>query len=247
MTTDFDKGQHMLIDREVLEKEIEAADLSEEDSVIEIGAGTGVLTEELVKRAGKVLAFEIDERFREQLDKLESKNLKLVFEDALKNNWEGYNKIVSNIPYFLSEQIIMKAIESDTKTLVLIVGEEFKNKVAAGDEKTGVIINLFFKMKPLGIVKGESFLPKTKVNSWIIRLTRKSEEKNKVLRRIVMKKAKIKNAIIFSLVEFGKTKNEAREILKTLEISPQVLNKPIQKSTGKFLLFLKKKLEDNIA
>lgn len=244
MTTDFDKGQHLLIDREVLEKEIEAADLKEEDSVLEVGAGSGVLTEELAKRAGRVLAFEIDERFREQLDKLKSKNLRIIFGDALKYSWKGYNKIVSNIPYFLSEQIIMKAIESDTKNLVLIVGEEFKNKVIEGDEKIGVIINLFFKMKPLGIVKGESFLPKTKTNSWIIRLTRKSEEKDKILRKIVMKKAKVKNAIIFSLVEFGQTKNKAREIIKTLGISQQVLDKPIQKSTGKFLLFLKKKLED---
>ena len=69
-----EKDQHLLTDKKILAEEMRAAELSEEDRVIEIGAGAGILTAELVEKAGKVLAFELDKQFKEELDKLKNKS-----------------------------------------------------------------------------------------------------------------------------------------------------------------------------
>ena len=67
-------GQHFLVDKHILEKEISVAELSKDDKVIEVGAGRGFLTEELVKKSKEVLAFEIDEELSDFLDALEKKH-----------------------------------------------------------------------------------------------------------------------------------------------------------------------------
>src|SRR3989344_2026105 len=93
-----EKEQHILIDNKILEKEIEISDITKKDNIIEIGAGPGNLTIELAKKANKVLAFEIDEKFKENLDNLKI-NIEIIYGNALNYSWKGYNKIVSNIPY----------------------------------------------------------------------------------------------------------------------------------------------------
>ena len=108
----FNKGQHVLINNSIIDKEISMANLSKKDRVIEIGAGTGILTKKISSKALRVLSFEIDDIFENKLNELEknSSNIKIIIGDALKYNWSSYNKIVSNIPYYLSEAILMKAI-----------------------------------------------------------------------------------------------------------------------------------------
>jgi 16S rRNA (adenine1518-N6/adenine1519-N6)-dimethyltransferase len=86
---DFDKGQHFLIDLNIIKKEVDVANISKKDKIIEIGAGEGNLTSELVKKAGKVLAFEIDKRYAIKLNFLEknNKNLKVIYNNALHYSW----------------------------------------------------------------------------------------------------------------------------------------------------------------
>lgn len=246
MFQDLNKGQHFLVNKEILKKEIEIANLSEKDSVIEIGGGEGILTNELVKKAGKVLCFEIDKRFQKTLDKIknENKNLEITYDNALKYSWEKYNKIVSNIPYNLSEQTIMKSIEDNISSLTLIVGENFKEILSSRETKIGFASNLFFNIKFITEVKKEDFSPPPRVDSWLIHLDKKEKfnPHEKILQKILTKKGKIKNAIIYSLVEEGKTKNQSKEILEKMKIPENILNKPVKKITGKFLLNFEKEL-----
>ncbi|MCX6742009.1 MAG: hypothetical protein NTX24_02430 [Candidatus Pacearchaeota archaeon] len=247
-----EKDQHLLIDRKILIEEIRAATLSKKDRVIEIGAGTGILTAELIESAEKVLAFELDKQFKEDLEKLKTinKNLEIIYGNALNFNWKGYDKIVSNIPYTLSEPIILKAIKEDIPFLVLIVSESFKEVLMNKETKIGAICGLFYQIKPLLFVDKTCFSPSPSVDSWLIKLERKEvKEKDnetarisKILASFVLKKGKIKNALIFSLVEQGKTKNQAREILERLKIPEKVLEKPVEKITGRFLKNLKETL-----
>lgn len=232
-------GQHFLIDKMIVEKEISVADLSNKDSVIEIGAGRGFLTEELAKKSKEVLAFEIDEELSDFLDALEKKhdNLKIVYGDALKSSWKGYNKLVSNIPYHLSEAIIMKAIDSGIDEIVLIVGENFKGLIEEDKEKVGIIVNVFFDFKSIMLVSKKNFSPEPKIDSWLIKLKRKwkSSKKERILQNIVTKKGKIKNAIVNSLVNEGMTKNQAREIIKKMNLNEYTLNKLVASLTGMVL------------
>jgi 16S rRNA (adenine1518-N6/adenine1519-N6)-dimethyltransferase len=99
-------GQHFLINKKIIKKEIEESNISKRDSVIEIGAGEGILTEEIAKRAKEIIVFEVDKRYSKKLDLLvkKYKNLKIIYDDAFNYSWKGCNKIVSNIPYFISEK-----------------------------------------------------------------------------------------------------------------------------------------------
>jgi 16S rRNA (adenine1518-N6/adenine1519-N6)-dimethyltransferase len=243
-----EKQQHLLKSKESVNRLVEEAELSETDRIIEIGAGTGNITEELVKKAGDILAFETDEKFKKYLDKIKGKNLKIIYANALNYDWRGYDKIVSNIPYSLSEPVIIKAIEDKTELIVLIVGENFKEILEKKETKIGIIADLFFDLTPIIEIDKRSFTPQPKVNSWIVKLERKTNlsKTSQILQNIVMKKGKIKNAILYSLVESGKTKKKAREIIEHLNIDKFVLEKPVKSITGKFLRLLNERLEEII-
>src|SRR3989344_2387475 len=132
--------QHFLIDKKVIALEISSSNLSKEDKVIEVGAGKGNLTEELVKKSKEVLAFEVDIGLNVFLDKLQEEygNLKIIYGDAIKHSWKGYDKLVSNVPYSITEPLIKKAIESYIDEMVLIVGENFKEIVSENKSKAGI-------------------------------------------------------------------------------------------------------------
>lgn len=241
-----EKDQHLLKDSAAI---ISAAELRKKDRVIEIGAGTGIITQELAKKACKVLAFEIDAQFKENLKLLEKKypNLNIVYGSALDYGWRGYNKIVSNIPFSLLEPTILKAISEETNMLVLIVSESFRKNLLS-DSKIGLVARLFFSIAPMTQLKKEDFFPEPKTECWIIKLKRKKTKSriDLILREIVLSERKIKNAIIYALAKTGKTKNQAREMLKQMGIDERALGKPAKKATAKFLLILRENLKQNI-
>jgi len=247
MKQDLDKGQHFLIDKEVIKKEVEIAKISKKDRVIEVGAGEGNLTTELIKRAGKVIAFEIDKRYSKKLCLLErnNRNLNIIYDNALNYSWKNCTKIVSNIPYFISEQLVKKSVFDDVPFLVLIVGENFKKIIEEKKTKIGIIANLFYNIKPIVKVNQESFFPKPKVDSWLIKFEKKKELEfpDSVLASIIKKRGKIKNALIHALMEIGKTKRESRIIIGKMDLHKQILEKQVSRITGKFLIRLEKELK----
>ena len=243
MKQDREFGQHFLINKDVLKKEIEVANLTKKDNVVEIGAGQGTLTKEILKKAGKVLAFEIDESLKEELEK---NKIEVNFSDALKSSWQGYNKIVSNIPYNLSEQVVLKAIQDGIEELVLIVGESFKEILEKKETKIGIIADLFFEFEPVIFIDKKSFSPEPRVNSWLIKLKVKDASNHeKILQEIILRDGKTKNAIIHALMNERKTKNQAREILEKMNLDEEVLDKSNKNITGKVLLMIKKFFEEN--
>lgn len=246
MEPNLNKGQHFLIDYKVIEKEIEAAKISKQDKIIEIGAGEGNLTSELVKKAGEVIAFEIDKRYSEALNLLKDKNqnLKIIYDDALKHSWKDA-KIVSNIPYFISEQVITKCIKDDVQEMVLIVGEKFKWKLNGKESKIGIIANLFYNIEFIEKVSNQYFFPIPRVESWMIRFERKKKfsKAEELLIYILKGEGKLKNSILHALVNSGKTKNQARGIIEKMGLHENVLEKPIGSITGRILLRLKEWVE----
>ena len=248
ITKDLDKGQHFLVDNEIIKKEVAFANISKKDRIIEIGAGGGNLTAELVKKADEVLAFEIDKRYAKKLESLKkkNKNLKIIYDDAFNYSWKNYTKIVSNIPYFISEQLINKAIKDETPEMTLIVGEKFKEKLSISQKsKIGIISNLFYDIEFALKVNKKCFSPQPRVNSWLIKLKKKEKfsDMESILISILRRSGKLKNAIIYSLVKKGWTKKESKRIIKDMNIQEQVLEKPISRITGKFLIRLAENLE----
>ena len=105
-------GQNFLIDKNTINKIIEIIKPNNKDSILEIGPGHGALTNELLHSCKKLYAIEIDPLLCKNL-KRDYSNLKIINKDILKweNNKINYNKIVGNIPYNISSQIIFKFLE----------------------------------------------------------------------------------------------------------------------------------------
>jgi len=109
-------GQNFLSDKNLLEKIVNKAEVSEEDIVLEIGAGAGTLTEVLSAHAKKVISFEIDKDLIEHLsEKFDGTNVELHFDDIMKIDDEQINnivggrfKLVANLPYYVTSPIITR-------------------------------------------------------------------------------------------------------------------------------------------
>jgi len=239
------KSQHMLEDEKILNEIIENADISENEKILEIGAGTGNLTKLLAEKSKEVVSFEVDEKFKEILKEIKNKNknLEIIFDSCLNYSWTKFDKIIANIPYFLSEAILIKAINSEIKNLVLVVGERLKEKLL-GEDKIGLIVKKFYEVKPIIKIEKEKFNPVPRVNSWMIKLEKKKEisELDKMLLEIVLNKGKIKNSIIKSLTSRGYTKNQSRDVLEKLKLYIPVKEKPTQRITAKLLKNIEEEL-----
>lgn len=234
MNENFELGQHFLVDKNVLKKEIEVANLSLRDKVLEIGCGTGFLTKELLKKSGEVFGFEIDKNCGVDLKKIKTEKLKIIFDNALNYSWRGYNKIVSNIPYYLSEGIIKKACFEEIDELVLIVGENFKKNLEENEKLSGVLANVFYDIKIIEKINKNSFVPIPRVNSFLIKMKRKPlSDLQKFVLYFFSKSGKIKNILISYYLTKGFTKNQAREKLKDFNLPERILDKPGFRITGR--------------
>lgn len=203
-------GQNFLKDRNILRKEVELADVKGK-KVIEIGAGDGRLTEEIVRaNPGVVYAFEKDSGLVGMLRKKFSDEKKVVVieGDFLKQKVPGFEVALGNIPYYISSYIIFRLAEFIFERAVLIVQKEFAEKmVAKVNEKNygrlSVTSQLAFDVKLVQKVPRHLFQPKPKVDSAIILLKPRgkkiSEYEEEIIRLLFQHKNKtVRNSLLDS-------------------------------------------------
>ena len=179
-------GQNFLFDPSILLKIIRSADLSDNDTVVEIGPGPGRLTRLLAERVQKVIAIELDpylyNKLREELNDLE--NVDLVLGDALKFPFEQLRhfKVVANIPYYITTPIIFRLIAARTvlQSMTLTIQKEVAERIVAkpGGKDYGVLsIGTQFYTAPelMFIIPKEAFRPMPKVDSAVIHMTMRKE------------------------------------------------------------------------
>ena len=175
-------GQHWLNDKSSLIAMCNAGMLKVNDVVLEIGPGPGALTKLLVERAKQVYAVEFDRVLAESLpSKVDANNLVVINQDFLKfdlNTLPSIYKVVANIPYYLSGEIVRVLCESANppKLAALLVQKEVAQRMSAlpGDLSIlGVTTQMYYQVDALEIVKKELFWPIPKVDSQIIRLTKR--------------------------------------------------------------------------
>ena len=178
-------GQHFLVDRSALSAIVDAAALSADDDVLEIGPGPGVLTAALAERAHSVTAVEIDERMVAVLhDTVGGRaNVRIVRADALEVDLYGLGprpptRIVANLPYQITSPLLMKFLEDDRRAprIVVLVQEEVARRIVArpSDVKERGFLSVFVQSFAIpAIVRGvpaRSFRPPPKVDSAIVAL-----------------------------------------------------------------------------
>lgn len=235
------KDQFFLIDDKILNQIIDFSDLKDSDVVLEIGVGTGNLTRKLVPKVKKVLAFEIDEKFKPFLADLPD-NVKLNFEDVhpffdLKGKFthsKEFNKVVSNLPYSLCEPLLHNLTFLECDKVVLLVPEKF-----AKSAKTSPVFSSFFQIEVKLKVPRSSFYPVPKTNSVVIDLKKlpdpvKTKDRTLFLRQYLYQheEQKAGNALREGLVKYTwlvkkkrPTKNQARKIIEDSGIDKALLER----------------------
>jgi 16S rRNA (adenine1518-N6/adenine1519-N6)-dimethyltransferase len=176
-------GQHFLVDASALEKILAAAELSPEDTVIEVGPGLGVLTTALAKHAGRVVAVELDDALAANLKEEAAYpgNVSVVNRDILKTdipsllgNSKSY-KLVANLPYYITAAVLRHFLSSQPRPqlMVLMLQKEVAESIAATDGNAGLLANSvrFYGYPHLvATVPAASFYPPPKVDSAVIKI-----------------------------------------------------------------------------
>lgn len=184
-------GQNFLINGEVIANIIDYAEISPEDTVIEIGPGVGFVTEQLIKHAKQVIAVELDEEAIRELEKLNAPNLKIIHQDILKTDLselcEGKVKVVANIPYYITSPIIAHLLgeiddlnnknRNKITDILLMVQEEVARRMVATENSPSkqyglltILSQFWADVEIKELVGKRSFFPAPKVNSALVKL-----------------------------------------------------------------------------
>lgn len=184
-------GQNFLINGEVIANIIDYAEISPEDTVIEIGPGVGFVTEQLIKHAKQVIAIELDEDAIRELEKLNAPNLKIIHKDILKTDLselcEGKIKVVANIPYYITSPIIAHLLgeiddlnnknRNKITDILLMVQEEVARRMVATENSPSkqyglltILSQFWADVEIKELVGRRSFFPAPKVNSALVKL-----------------------------------------------------------------------------
>ncbi|WP_297506797.1 16S rRNA (adenine(1518)-N(6)/adenine(1519)-N(6))-dimethyltransferase RsmA [Thermococcus sp.] len=227
-----DLGQNFLIVPEIIERNIERAEIKESDTILEIGPGLGVLTDALSKRAGKVYAIEKDPRLVEILkNEYGWPNVELIRGDALRVEWPPFNKMVSNLPYQISSPVTFKLLKRDFERAVLIYQLEFAQRmVAEPGDRNYSRLSLMLRAKANAelverIGKG-AFWPRPKVDSAVVILEPKppSErielDENLVRALFQHRRSTVSSALKKSAHMLGLGRREAKSLKDALNSVP---------------------------
>ncbi|KKN97135.1 hypothetical protein LCGC14_0160930 [marine sediment metagenome] len=191
-------GQNFLIDRNVLRKIITTADLRSKDVILEVGPGTGILTQGLAGKVKEVIAIEKDPKMVKILQETTKnlKNVKIIQGDILKLNTvncraitrseatgsKNYKlkttnyKLVANLPYYIVSPVIRKFLESNypPKLMILMTQKEVAQRIIAKPPNMSLLaVSVQFYAKPeiVSYISKKSFWPQPKVDSAILKIT----------------------------------------------------------------------------
>jgi ribosomal RNA small subunit methyltransferase A len=170
-------GQSFLMEGRILEREIDYARVGAEDTVLEVGAGIGNLTERLARRAGQVIAIEYDQQFRPRLDSLARAhgNITPLWGDALAVPLPPFSKVVSNLPYRVALPIILRLLDYPFASGVVMLQENMAGHICAGPGEASygrisVTIQRLARTQLLDSVPRSAFSPAPSVDSAIVGL-----------------------------------------------------------------------------
>jgi 16S rRNA (adenine1518-N6/adenine1519-N6)-dimethyltransferase len=178
-------GQHFLVDEEVLEVITSAAEISPDDIIVEVGPGLGILTGELARRAGGVIAIELDDRLAALLKKTLAsfENVTIINDDVLniepgellKGRKGPVYKVVANLPYYITSPVLRHFLDTvvKPKMMIVMVQKEVAEAIVAkpGDMSIlSVSVQFYGRPEIVSYVPARSFYPAPEVDSALLRI-----------------------------------------------------------------------------
>lgn len=242
-------GQNFLIDGNMLERIVAAAEITGEDCVLEIGPGIGTMTQYLAEAAREVTAVEIDKNLIPVLEDTLSdyRNVTVINEDILKvdirrlaeeKNEGKPLKVVANLPYYITTPIIMKLFESQVplRSVTIMVQKEVADRMQAGPGTKdygalSLAVQYYASPRVTAHVPPNCFIPRPNVGSAVIKLTRYEtppvpvEDEKKMFALIRASFQQRRKTLVNGLSnapELGVTRQQAAHALEKLGISPSI-------------------------
>ena len=208
-------GQNFIKDPNIIKKIIQVVNPNKDDKIIEIGPGAGALTKPLERSAKELVVIEIDPLLCSSLNQAYNRKINIINDDVLNidfNNFKNYNKIVGNLPYYITTPIIFKVLDCMfCEKIIFMIQKEVAERIIAdpGSKVYGrlsVMVQALSKVEKKFDISKNIFYPKPKVDSSLIELN-------------IKKNNSIKNQILFSKVvknTFGKRRKMLKNSLKDL-------------------------------
>lgn len=242
-------GQNFLIDSNILENIISAAEIGEDDCVLEIGPGIGTMTQYLAEHARQVIAVEIDDHLIPILkDTLSAyDNVMVIHDDILKVDvqklCDAHNggkpvKVVANLPYYITTPIIMGLFESRVplSSITIMVQKEVADRmqVGPGTKDYGALslaVQYYAKPEIVAQVPPNCFIPRPNVGSAVIRLTRyeappvKTKDEKKMFAIIRAAFNQRRKTLVNALANagiYGITKEKTAQVLEKMGLSAAI-------------------------
>ena len=186
-------GQNFLTDKNIIDKIIDATEITDEDLVIEIGPGIGVLTAEACQKAKRVVAVEIDRNLIPILEDTlsEYNNVEIINQDVLKTDLNKIieksgcrrAKVIGNLPYYITTPIIMALLEGGihADSITIMMQKEVADRIKSnpGTKAYGalsVAVQYYCTVRNVAVVPKEVFFPAPKVDSAVLRLDLRDEK-----------------------------------------------------------------------
>ncbi len=173
-------GQNFMIEEWPINKMLETGEAGEQDTIVEVGPGSGFLTQALGLKAKKIIAIEKDRglvpMLRRQLSGL--KNVEIIEADALRFNYDGIKgkyKVISNLPFYITSPLIRLLLETKNQPslIVLLIQNEVADRLAAHEPKMNLLAacaQFYAKIQKIVEVPKECFSPRPKVNAAIVKI-----------------------------------------------------------------------------
>ena len=241
-------GQNFLVDNNIISKIIDAADLTSDDLVVEIGPGLGVLTQSIADKARQVYTIEIDRNLQPIIEHnlKQYHNVKVFFQDALKADFDRLvlteageenrsYKVIANLPYYITTPLLMHILESkfNVELVVIMVQREVAERMTAPPGKKdygalSVAVQYYTEPEIICRVPKTVFIPAPEVDSTVVRLTKRKSppvelKSEKLFFKLVRAAFNQRRKTVLNALEgggLGLTKEDWKSILEKIHIDP---------------------------
>jgi len=179
-------GQNFLKVPSVVETMLDVAQISNDDTILEIGPGNGIITQELLARASHIVALELDDRLIQHLQKKFFKEIAqerftlihcdaLLFDPTPVATFTGHYKIVANIPYYITGHFLRRYLSQikQPQSLTLLVQKEVAERIVSQDKKASLLslsVQAYGRAKLVRVIPKSAFAPEPKVDSAILHI-----------------------------------------------------------------------------